>query len=50
MRFFDEVCAALPTTSFRRQFRLRRREVDYLHPKGLATVLAHASDFVAQRL
>jgi len=50
MRFLDEVCAALTTSSCRRQFHLRRREVDYLHSKGLATVRAHASDFVAQRL
>jgi hypothetical protein len=50
MRFLDEVCAALTTTSFRHQFHLRRREVDYLLTKGLAAVLAQASDFVAQRL
>jgi len=49
VRFLDEVCAALTTSSCRRQLRLRRCEVDYLHTKGLATVLAHASDFVAQR-
>ena len=50
MRPLDAVFAALQRSPFRQRFRLGPRERDYLHAKGLPTVLAHASDFIAQRL
>lgn len=50
MRDLDAVFARLPSSSFRRRFRLAAREWDYLRKKGLPTVLAHARDFIAQRL
>lgn len=46
----DEVFAALGRSAFRRRFRLRGRELDYLRQKGLPTVLEHAASFVEQRL
>ena len=46
----DEVFARLAGSAFRRRFRLGAGEADYLRRKGRETVLAHASDFVAQRL
>jgi Domain of unknown function (DUF4186) len=50
MRDLDEVFAALDQSPFRRRFKLRRAELDYLHRKGLAVVLEHAADFIEKRL
>jgi predicted Fe-S protein YdhL (DUF1289 family) len=49
-RDLDELFAALAASSFRRRFRLRGRELEYLRRKGLPEVLAHAADFVEKRL
>ena len=49
-RDLDEVFASLAGSAFRRRFRLRGRELDYLRKKGLPTVLEHAGAFVEQRL
>ena len=49
-RNLDEVFAALARSAFRRRFRLRGRELDYLRTKGLPTVLEHAASFIEQRL
>lgn len=46
----DQVFARLPNSAFRSRFRLGKRERDYLASKGLATVMEHARDFIAQRL
>jgi len=50
MRDLDDLFAALRRSTFRQRFRLGPRERAYLDEKGLPTVLAHAADFVAQRL
>ena len=50
MRDLDDLFAALRRSAFRQRFRLGPREREYLAAKGLPTVLAHAADFVAQRL
>jgi hypothetical protein len=49
-RDLDQVFAALAWSDFRRRFRLRGRELEYLRQKGLPTVLEHAASFVEQRL
>lgn len=49
-RDLDEVFAALGRSDFRRRFRLRGRELEYLRKKGLPTVLEHAASFIEQRL
>ena len=49
-RDLGEVFAALGRSAFRRRFRLRGRELDYLRRKGLQAVLEHAASFVEQRL
>ncbi len=49
-RPLDEVFAALAGSPFRSRFKLGPKERDYLASKGMATILAHAADFVAQRL
>ena len=46
----DELFAALGRSSFRRRFRLGVKERRYLEEKGLPRVLAHAREFLADRL
>lgn len=50
MRDLDELFAALDRSQFRRSFRLRGRELEYLRSRGLPQVMAHAAEFVRQRL
>lgn len=50
MREMDEIFAALDQSPFRRRFRLRGRELDYLRRKGLKVVMEHAADFIEKRL
>ena len=50
MRELDELFAALAQSDFRRKFRLRGADLDYLCDKGLAQVMQHAADFIGKRL
>jgi hypothetical protein len=50
VRNLDDVFAALAKSAFRRSFHLRGKDIAYLRSKGLPVVLAHAEDFIAQRL
>jgi hypothetical protein len=50
VRPLDDVFARLAGSPFRRRFRLRPKERDYLAAKGMETVLGHACDFVERRL
>lgn len=50
MRDLDELFNALAKSPFRRSFRLRGSDLDYLNSKGLPVVLQHAQDFIAKRL
>jgi hypothetical protein len=50
MRDLDELFVALDRSQFRRSFRLRGRELEYLRSRGLPLVMAHAAEFVSQRL
>ena len=50
MRDLDEVFTELAGSDFRRRFRLRGKELEYLRRKGLGVVLEHAADFVEKRL
>ena len=50
MRDIDHVFAALKRSRFRQRFRLGSRERAYLSERGMATILAHGRDFIAQRL
>jgi hypothetical protein len=49
-RKLDEVFTALAESPFRQRFRLRGKELEYLHRKGLSTVMEHAADFIEKRL
>jgi len=50
VRDLDDVFASLTRSQFRQRFRIGSKERGYLEDKGLATVLAHAREFIAQRL
>lgn len=50
MRDLDALFAALAQSDFRRKFRLRDSDLDYLRDKGLPLVMRHAADFIAKRL
>ena len=50
LRSLDELFVALEGSAFRRRFRLRGRELEYLRRKGLPTVMEHAADFIEKRL
>ncbi len=46
----DEVFGRLACSSFRRRFRLRAAEKDYLERKGQDTVMSHGEKFIEDRL
>lgn len=50
MKDIREVLAALGKSEFRRSMQLHRKELDYLHTKGMDVVLKHAADFIEKRL
>jgi hypothetical protein len=50
MRELDELFAALAKSAFRRKFHLQGKDLEYLHNKGLTTVLSHANDVISKRL
>ena len=50
MREVDDLFAELAKSAFRRKFHLQGKDLEYLHNKGLTTVLSHANDFISKRL
>jgi predicted Fe-S protein YdhL (DUF1289 family) len=50
MTDLDEVFERLQGSPFRRRFRLRAAEREYLDRKGLDVVLSHGADFIEGRL
>lgn len=50
MRKLSLLFKVLAQSSFRQRFKLSDEEQGYLREKGMATVLAHASDLIQQRL
>jgi hypothetical protein len=50
MRDQEELFCELAKSHFRRRFRLGAREKRYLADKGLSTIIAHARDFITERL
>ena len=50
MRDVDELFTALAKSAFRKKFQLQGKDLEYLHNKGLTTVLSHANDFITKRL
>lgn len=50
MRDLDDLFSGLAKSAFRSKFHLNGKDFDYLHNKGIATVLSHAEDFIGKRL
>lgn len=50
MRDLDDLFQSLTHSSFRRSFRLKSKDLDYLRGKGLPLVMTHAADLVEKRL
>jgi Domain of unknown function (DUF4186) len=50
MRDLDDIFQRLQRSSFRRRFRLRGPEREYLDRKGMDAVLTHAAAFIVKRL
>ena len=46
----DELFERLARSTFRRRFRLRATEKDYLECKGLDTVMSQGEKFIEERL
>ncbi|MDR3635256.1 MAG: DUF4186 domain-containing protein [Isosphaeraceae bacterium] len=46
----DRVLERLQRSDFRRRFRLRLAEKQYLDKRGLEVILSHGQDFIEQRL
>jgi len=46
----DELFERLARSAFRRRFRLRGPEREYLERKGLETVMSHGEKFITERL
>ncbi len=47
---FTDLFERLSHSAFRSRFRLREKEVAYIHEKGMDTIRRHAEDFVRKRL
>src|SRR6476646_1240276 len=50
MRDADDLFAALAQSTFRRRFRLSKKELAYAREHGLAVTLDHARHFIRDRL
>lgn len=50
MRDLDELFTGLAKSRFRSRFNLNAKDLQYLHTKGIETILSHADDFIGKRL
>lgn len=50
MRDLDQLFQALQRSTFRNRFRLNAKDLAYLQQKGMAVILDHAEQFIADRL
>lgn len=50
MNDVQDVLSRLSHSAFRSQIHLQKKELDYLHSKGMPEVLKHAADFIEKRL
>lgn len=47
--WFAQLFTRLGNSKFRTSFKLKQKDIDYIHEKGLDTIRAHAADFIAKR-
>lgn len=50
MKDLDPLFQRLSKSTFRSSFKLKGKELEYLHSKGLEVILEHGRDFIDQRL
>ena len=50
MKDLDPLFQRLAKSSFRSRFKLKGKELEYLHSKGLNLILEHGRDFIDSRL
>ena len=46
----DEILNRLSRSKFRASFHLKKKELAYLHEKGIDTIMSHGDDFIRARL
>lgn len=46
----DEILNRLSRSKFRASFHLKKKELAYLHEKGIDTIMSHGDDFIRTRL
>ncbi len=46
----EDIFNRLARSDFRSRFRLKKKELEYIRPKGTDTIHLHANDFIACRL
>ena len=47
---YDEIFEKLAKSDFRRKFKLKDKDREYLEKKGVDTIKSHAKDFIAKRI
>ena len=47
---YDEIFEKLEKSDFRRKFKLKDKDREYLGKKGFDTIKSHAKDFIAKRI
>ena len=46
----NDVLSKLSTSKFRSSFKLKEKDINYIHEKGIETIKKHAEDFIQKRL
>ena len=47
---YEEILDRLSKSDFRRKFRLRDADIEYINKKGLDVIQSHARDFITKRI
>lgn len=47
---FEELYEKLAKSKFRSKFKLKEKDLDYIHTKGIDTIRSHAKDFISKRI
>ncbi len=47
---YEDIMTRLANSEFRSKFKLKEKEKEYIHKKGLDTIESHARDFISKRI
>lgn len=47
--WFQDLFSRLDKSKFRSSFHLKRKDIDYIHKKGMGKIREHAADFIRKR-